>query len=145
MRIHNIQLKNIHRNYTNETLQQYFVDHVFKLEQQEYRKEGIEWTNIEYDDHQDCLDLIQKVSNLDLILPNIFVKKGGVFSLIDEECRFPNGTDATLLEKLHQTFQNHPKYHAPKQSRNHFAVNHYAGTVNFKLNVTESLNRCPIQ
>lgn len=46
-------------NFTNETLQQHFNNYVFKVEQAEYQKEGIDWTNISFPDNQDCLDLIQ--------------------------------------------------------------------------------------
>lgn len=35
-------------NYANENLQVYFNKHIFKLEQQEYAKEKIQWQNIAY-------------------------------------------------------------------------------------------------
>ena len=60
-------------NYANEKLQQQFVIHVFKLEQEEYIREGIEWTMIDYFDNQPCIDLIE--GNL------------GILDLLDEECR----------------------------------------------------------
>ncbi|KAK1740703.1 myosin family protein [Skeletonema marinoi] len=46
-------------NYTNETLQQHFNKHVFKLEQQEYEREGILWKFISFPDNQDVLDLVE--------------------------------------------------------------------------------------
>lgn len=60
-------------NYANEKLQQQFNQHVFKLEQEEYLKEGIVWTMIDFYDNQPCIDLIES--------------KLGVLDLLDEECR----------------------------------------------------------
>jgi len=62
----------------------------FKLEQEEYNKEGINWSNIEFVDNQECLDLIEKRPN-------------GIFAIIDEQCRFPKATDDTMIDKLHTT------------------------------------------
>ena len=60
-------------NYANEKLQQQFNQHVFKLEQEEYVKEGIEWKMIDFYDNQPCIDLIET--------------KLGVLDLLDEECK----------------------------------------------------------
>ncbi|KAH9622573.1 hypothetical protein KSS87_016460 [Heliosperma pusillum] len=48
-------------NFTNEKLQQHFNQHVFKMEQEDYTKEKIDWSYIEFVDNQDVLDLIEKV------------------------------------------------------------------------------------
>jgi myosin-5 len=50
-------------NYANERLQQHFNRHLFKLEQEEYEEDGIDWTKVEFVDNQECLDLIEKVIN----------------------------------------------------------------------------------
>ena len=46
-------------NYANEVLQQQFNSHVFKLEQEEYVREGIDWTFITFTDNQPVIDLIE--------------------------------------------------------------------------------------
>ena len=46
--------------FRNEALQQQFNRFVFKLEQQEYQKEGIDWSFIAFPDDQDVLDLMEK-------------------------------------------------------------------------------------
>ncbi len=72
-------------NFCNEKLQQFFNSHIFKLEQEEYTKEKIQWNKIEYVDNQNCLDLIEK-------------KPMGIIWIMDEECRFPKASDETLLK-----------------------------------------------
>ena len=41
-------------NYANEKLQQQFNQHMFKVEQEEYSKEGINWAYIEFSDNRVC-------------------------------------------------------------------------------------------
>lgn len=60
-------------NYANEKLQQQFNQHIFKLEQEQYLKEGIEWTMIDFYDNKPCIELIES--------------RLGVLDLLDEECR----------------------------------------------------------
>lgn len=108
-------------NYANENLQQFFVKHIFKLEQEQYAKEGIIWTNINYIDNQENLDMIG-------------LKPMNLLSLIDEESRFPKGTDITLLSKLHNNHSNKAAYIAPKSSHEHrFGVRHFAGDVIYEV------------
>jgi len=103
-------------NYTNEKLQQHFNQHIFKMEQEEYTKEQIDWSYIEFVDNQDVLDLIEK-------------KPGGVIALLDEACMFPKSTHETFAQKLYQTFQRHKRFVKPKLSRTDFTICHYAGEV----------------
>ncbi|XP_011029713.1 PREDICTED: myosin-6-like isoform X3 [Populus euphratica] len=101
-------------NLTNEKLQQHFNQHVFKAEQEEYTKEEIDWSYIEFIDNQDILDLIEK-------------KPGGIIALLDEACMFPRSTHETFAEKLYQTFKDHKRFNKPKLARSDFTICHYAG------------------
>lgn len=104
-------------NYANENLQQFFVQHIFKLEQEEYNLEAINWQHIEFVDNQDALDLIAS-------------KQLNIMALIDEESKFPKGTDQTMLAKLHKTHGSHRNYLKPKSDINtSFGLNHFAGVV----------------
>ncbi|XP_046338016.2 myosin-VIIa-like isoform X1 [Haliotis rufescens] len=104
-------------NFANENLQQFFVRHIFKLEQQEYNLEGINWQHIEFVDNQDALDLIA-------------IKPLNIMALVDEESKFPRGTDQTLLAKLHQNHATNKNYLKPKaQINTTFGLNHFAGVV----------------
>ncbi|KAD4384135.1 hypothetical protein E3N88_24303 [Mikania micrantha] len=106
-------------NLTNEKLQQHFNQHVFKMEQEEYRKEEIDWSYIEFEDNQDILDLIEK-------------KPGGILALLDEACMFPRSTHETFAEKLYQTFKDHKRFNKPKLAKTDFTVCHYAGDVTYQ-------------
>ncbi|KAH7423020.1 hypothetical protein KP509_12G036000 [Ceratopteris richardii] len=103
-------------NYANERLQQYFNKHLFKLEQEEYISEGIDWTEVKFIDNQDCLDLIEK-------------RPLGLISLLDEECTFPKGTDYTLAEKLKEHLAGNGSFKG-ERSRG-FRIQHYAGEVTY--------------
>ncbi|KAE9616100.1 putative myosin ATPase [Lupinus albus] len=92
------------------------IGHVFKMEQEEYTKEQIDWSYIEFVDNKDVLDLIEK-------------KPGGIIALLDEACMFPKSTHETFANKLYQTFKNHKRFIKPKLSRTDFTISHYAGEV----------------
>ncbi|XP_041118755.1 unconventional myosin-X [Polyodon spathula] len=102
-------------NYANEKLQEYFNKHIFSLEQLEYNREGIHWEAIDWMDNAECLDLIEK--------------KLGLLALINEESRFPKGTDHTLLEKLHSRHATNHYYVKPRVVDHQFGIKHYAGEV----------------
>ncbi|XP_076942866.1 myosin-9-like isoform X2 [Bidens hawaiensis] len=105
-------------NFTNEKLQQHFNQHVFKMEQEEYTKEQIDWSYIEFVDNKDVLELIEK-------------KPGGIIALLDEACMFPKSTHETFSQKLYQTFKNHQRFVKPKLARSDFIISHYAGEVHY--------------
>ncbi|KAG6601064.1 Myosin-1, partial [Cucurbita argyrosperma subsp. sororia] len=103
-------------NYANERLQQHFNRHLFKLEQEEYIQDGIDWAKVDFDDNQDCLSLFEK-------------KPLGLLSLLDEESTFPNGTDVTFANKLKQHLTPNPSFRGEREKA--FTVCHYAGEVTY--------------
>eukprot|EP00039_Didymoeca_costata_P001385 m.52055 g.52055 ORF g.52055 m.52055 type:complete len:1903 (+) comp10770_c0_seq2:130-5838(+) len=120
-------LEQFNINYANEKLQQYFNQHIFSLEQIEYTKEGLEWTDIDYVDNSDCLDLIER--------------RLGVISLIDEEARMPKGTDESLKNKLHSRHGGSPYYVKPRMQGTLFGINHFAGAVMYEITGIVEKNR----
>ncbi|XP_029403118.1 unconventional myosin-Vb isoform X3 [Mus pahari] len=104
-------------NYANEKLQQQFNSHVFKLEQEEYMKEQIPWTLIDFYDNQPCIDLIEA--------------KLGILDLLDEECKVPKGTDQNWAQKLYERHSNSQHFQKPRMSNTAFIVNHFADKVEY--------------
>uniref|UniRef100_A0A7N6FEY6 Myosin, heavy chain 11b, smooth muscle n=1 Tax=Anabas testudineus TaxID=64144 RepID=A0A7N6FEY6_ANATE len=110
-------------NYTNERLQQLFNHTMFILEQEEYKREGIEWNFIDFGlDLQPCIELIERPNN-----------PPGILALLDEECWFPKATDVSFVDKLLNTHTGHVKFSKPKQHKDKlmFTVLHYAGKVDY--------------
>lgn len=128
-------------NYTNEELQQFFVHHVFKLEQvksivsfirkqnrkrfffkAEYEREGVSWKQIKFIDNQDIIDLLAR-------------GRMSIISMIDEEMIVPQGTDQTLCAKLQQQHGKNKNFIAQssRQVQNSivFGVKHFAGPVSY--------------
>uniref|UniRef100_A0A4W6FIM4 Myosin-9 n=1 Tax=Lates calcarifer TaxID=8187 RepID=A0A4W6FIM4_LATCA len=126
-------------NYTNEKLQQLFNHTMFILEQEEYQREGIEWSFIDFGlDLQPCIDLIEKPAG-----------PPGILALLDEECWFPKATDKTFVEKVVQEQGTHPKFQKPKKLKDDadFCIIHYAGKVDYKadewlMKNMDPLNEC---
>uniref|UniRef100_A0A452IZC8 Myosin motor domain-containing protein n=1 Tax=Gopherus agassizii TaxID=38772 RepID=A0A452IZC8_9SAUR len=105
-------------NFTNEKLQQFFNHHMFVLEQEEYKKEGIEWVFIDF--------------GLDL-------QPLGILSILEEECMFPKASDMSFKAKL---YDNHigksPNFQKPRPDKKrkyeaHFELVHYAGVVPYNI------------
>ncbi|MEQ2206769.1 hypothetical protein XENOCAPTIV_002720 [Xenoophorus captivus] len=123
-------------NFTNEKLQQFFNHHMFVLEQEEYKKEGIEWEFIDFGmDLQACIDLIEKPM--------------GIMSILEEECMFPKASDTTFKAKL---YDNHlgksNNFQKPRVIKGkpeaHFSLVHYAGTVDYNINNWLVKNKDPL-
>ncbi|XP_075576257.1 myosin heavy chain, skeletal muscle, adult-like [Pelecanus crispus] len=112
-------------NFTNEKLQQFFNHHMFVLEQEEYKKEGIEWEFIDFGmDLAACIELIEKPM--------------GIFSILEEECMFPKATDTSFKNKLYdQHLGKSSNFQKPKPAKGkaeaHFSLVHYAGTVDYNI------------
>lgn len=123
-------------NFTNEKLQQFFNHHMFVLEQEEYKKEGIEWEFIDFGmDLAACIELIEKPM--------------GIFSILEEECMFPKATDITFKNKLYdQHIGKTSNFQKPKPGKGkaeaHFALIHYAGTVDYNVNGWLEKNKDPL-
>ncbi|KAG1942694.1 myosin heavy chain, fast skeletal muscle-like [Pimephales promelas] len=123
-------------NFTNEKLQQFFNHHMFVLEQEEYKKEGIEWEFIDFGmDLAACIELIEKPM--------------GIFSILEEECMFPKATDMTFKNKLHdQHLGKTPSFQKPKPTKGkaeaHFSLVHYAGTVDYNITGWLDKNKDPL-
>ncbi|XP_070599668.1 unconventional myosin-Vb isoform X1 [Erythrolamprus reginae] len=104
-------------NYANEKLQQQFNLHVFKLEQDEYMREEIPWTLIDFYDNQPCIDLIEA--------------KLGILDLLDEECKVPKGTDENWAQKLYDRHGNSQHFQKPRMSNMAFIILHFADKVEY--------------
>uniref|UniRef100_A0A8C8C7Z9 Myosin heavy chain, fast skeletal muscle-like n=1 Tax=Oncorhynchus tshawytscha TaxID=74940 RepID=A0A8C8C7Z9_ONCTS len=123
-------------NFTNEKLQQFFNHHMFVLEQEEYKKEGIEWEFIDFGmDLAACIELIEKPM--------------GIFSILEEECMFPKASDTTFKSKLYDQHIGKTKaFEKPKPGKGkaeaHFALVHYAGTVDYNVTGWLDKNKDPL-
>lgn len=114
-------------NLTNEKLQQHFNQHVFKMEQEEYTREEINWSYIEFIDNQDVLDLIEK--------------KGGIIALLDQACKLNNTTHEKFAESLYGAFKNNKRFSKPKLARSDFTICHYAGDVTYQTELFVDKNK----
>ena len=99
-----------------------FNSHVFKLEQEDYVKEEINWTFIDFADNQPCIDVIEG--------------KLGVLAILDEESRLPAGSDASFLQKLNTQLlksENQAVYKKPRFGNSAFTIVHYALDVTYEV------------
>ncbi|WAR11021.1 MYS-like protein [Mya arenaria] len=124
-------------NYTNERLQQFFNHHMFVLEQEEYKKEGIQWEFIDFGmDLQACIELIEKPM--------------GILSILEEECMFPKASDKTFEDKLKTNHLGKSKaFGKVTKSRKggsnaHFELGHYAGAVPYSITNWLEKNKDPL-
>merc|ERR1712029_1047310 len=122
-------------NYVNEKLQQFFTQHMFTLEQEEYVREGLDWANVDFGmDLQPCIDMFEK--------PMAFL------AIFEEESLFPKATDQTFQQKLMTNLLGKWTQFAkpnPKPDPDaHFAVIHYAATVSYNLTGWLEKNKDPL-
>uniref|UniRef100_A0A4W5Q2S4 Methyl-CpG binding domain protein 3b n=1 Tax=Hucho hucho TaxID=62062 RepID=A0A4W5Q2S4_9TELE len=117
-------------NYANEKLQQQFNRHVFQLEQEEYVREELPWSRIEFSDNQPCIALIEG--------------QLGLLDLLDEECRMPKGSEESWARKLydqHQSNNPSPHFRKPRMSNTAFIILHFADTVQYECDGFLDKNR----
>ncbi|XP_062189417.1 myosin-3-like [Phragmites australis] len=116
-------------NYANERLQQHFNRHLFKLQQEEYLEDGIDWATMEFVDNTDCLSLFEK-------------KPLGLLSLLDEESTFPKATDLSFANKLKQQLNGNSCFKGEQEGT--FKICHYAGEVTYDTAGFLKKNRDPL-
>ncbi|OAG29074.1 myosin heavy chain [Nematocida displodere] len=118
-------------NYTNEKLQQFFNHRMFILEQETYLKEGLEWNMIDFGlDLQPTIDLLE-------------MGGVGLFTILDEECVVPGGSDSRFLEKISSKWNSHESLSVPRFNDG-FVINHYAGAVKYTKAGWISKNKDPL-
>lgn len=120
-------------NYTNEKLQQFFNHHMFVQEQEEYKKEGLEWKHIDFGlDLQPVIDLIERNNPI------------GILPCLDEECVMPKATDRTFGEKLNATWKTKSSIYEQKRFNDGFSLKHYAGKVDYSIDGWLDKNKDPL-
>ncbi|XP_017268019.1 unconventional myosin-XIX isoform X2 [Kryptolebias marmoratus] len=129
----NNNLEQLCINYANEKLQQHFVAHYLRAQQEEYVSEGLEWSFVKYQDNQSCLDLIEG-------------SPVSVFSLLNEESRLNRASDATTLRvRLEKELRDSANISWDRFSKvPHFTVTHYAGKVNYQIEGMVEKNKDPV-
>ncbi|XP_048093449.1 unconventional myosin-XIX isoform X2 [Alosa alosa] len=120
-------------NYANEKLQQHFVGHYLKAQQEEYVAEGLEWSFVQYQDNQRCLDLIEGSPT-------------SVFSLLNEVCRLNRASDTKqFMVRLEKELSSNDQMSWDKVSpQPHFIVSHYAGKVSYQIEGMMEKNKDPV-
>uniref|UniRef100_A0A669EXB6 Myosin XIX n=1 Tax=Oreochromis niloticus TaxID=8128 RepID=A0A669EXB6_ORENI len=120
-------------NYANEKLQQHFVAHYLRAQQEEYVSEGLQWSFVKYQDNQSCLDLLEG-------------SPISVFSLLNEESRLNRASDAkTFRVRLEKELCDNANISWDKFSKvPHFTVAHYAGKVGYQIEGMAEKNKDPV-
>lgn len=101
-------------NYANERLQQYFNNHIFKLEQEEYMRENIDYRNVEFKDNNEIIQLIDN-------------SKASIFAFLDSEALLGNGCDENFEKKVYQYLSDNE--HLSEKVEEYIGIDHYAGEV----------------
>ncbi|XP_047951601.1 myosin-2-like isoform X2 [Salvia hispanica] len=116
-------------NYADERLQHHFNQHLFKLEQEEYELDGIDWKRVDFEDNQDCVDLFEKTPI-------------GFISILDELSNLPKATDLTFAAKLKHHFSTNRWFKGERGGT--FSIRHHAGEVLYETGKFLEKNRDPI-
>ncbi|XP_013007555.1 unconventional myosin-XIX isoform X2 [Cavia porcellus] len=120
-------------NYANEKLQQHFVAHYLRAQQEEYALEGLEWSFVNYQDNQTCLDLIEG-------------SPISICSLLNEECRLNRPSSAAQLQvRIESALADSPCLgHNRLSQEPSFIVVHYAGPVRYLTAGLVEKNKDPV-
>ncbi|KAL3274440.1 hypothetical protein HHI36_015828, partial [Cryptolaemus montrouzieri] len=115
-------------NFASESLQLHFNKHVFKLEQQEYAKERLEWTDVTWADNTPVIHLLRK-------------KPLGILHLLDDDSNFPRATDNSFLDKCDYNHALNEYYCRPRVGNREFGICHFAGQVWYQVDGFLDKNR----
>lgn len=107
-------------NFANEHLHFYFNQHVFKYEQEEYKREGIVWKDIHFVDNIECLKLIEDRPN-------------GLLCILDDQCNLSGATNQSMLTSFVNQHRNHSLFEMPPSFKDAFIIKHYAGKVKYQI------------
>lgn len=107
-------------NFANEHLHFYFNQHVFKYEQEEYKREGILWKDISFVDNIECLKLIEE-------------RPSGLLCILDDQCNLSGATNQSMLTSFANQHRNHTLFEMPPSFKDAFIIKHYAGKVKYQI------------
>ncbi|RVE45880.1 hypothetical protein evm_009479 [Chilo suppressalis] len=116
-------------NYCNEKLQQLFIELVLKQEQEEYAREGIQWTPVQYFNNRVICELVD-------------APHAGIIAIMDEAALNPTKiSDKQLLEAMDKRLNGHKHYTSRQLSPTDkklkhgvdFRITHYAGDVTYAI------------
>lgn len=120
-------------NYTNEKLQQFFNHHMFVQEQEEYRKERVDWNFVDFGlDLQPTIDLLERANPI------------GILACLDEDCVVPKATDKSYCEKLGRLWRGKSEKFEVSRFGDAFIINHYAGKVEYSTEGWLEKNKDPL-
>ena len=117
-------------NYTNERLQNIFNKYIFELEQEEYKKENIDWEDIEFESNKKIISLIDNKTN-------------SIFSYQIEQSILGSGSDKAFYQALYNNLMDNNNFDIGKKDlvKGRFTVRHYAGEVLYNSNNYIEKNR----
>ncbi|XP_074413344.1 unconventional myosin-XIX isoform X1 [Zonotrichia albicollis] len=121
-------------NYANEKLQQHFVAHYLKAQQEEYAAEGLQWSFINYQDNQNCLDLIEGNPLSIFSLLNEYFRPC-ILKAALKECRLNRASNTDLFQtRIEKALSSNQCLSRDKFSKKpNFIISHYAGKVCYQL------------
>ena len=109
-------------NFVNEKLQQIFIELTLKSEQEEYRREKIQWTDIKYFNNKEICDIIE-----------MKIPQPGIFYLMDDMSRQANAMEPGKVDsQIHGVVTKRltgPIVQDVGQGM--FCIQHYAGQVTY--------------